>query len=340
MEDNVTKITPFGYSIFPTPLLILSISKAKTTVRTTAPEILLKEQVILNENRTNVSNEKANLILSSVDNDEIDMAKFQSSIIPISITTTPVSRTENVSKERVNIISFEDDITTKNSNGSNLIVVANDDDQPTATIAPKICTKMASNEEDISNIPEICTKAEIVSNLNVAASNNDNDDEINNAKFQSTTVSIPVPITTTPVFVLNKDIVLNLNVVDADDDDDDIDNAKSPPECENSIGDLDCIQDEYYQVKVEYGSISNRSDDINLPPLPPESPACAINHPNIPNNGEILSLPLISLVYQVKQSNKVKTLIEEVNEEYLFWRPHRDEGYTVEEKIVLTILLS
>ena len=45
------------------------------------------------------------------------------------------------------------------------------------------------------------------------------------------------------------------------------------------------------------------------------------------------------MVYRVKQSNEVKTLIEEVDEEYLFWHPHQDEGYTIEERIVLPSLL-
>ena len=92
--------------------------------------------------------------------------------------------------------------------------------------------------------------------------------------------------------------------------DDDIDNAKSPSKCKNSIGGLYGIQDEYYQVKQKYGLIYDRNDDVNLPPLPPESPAYAINipciHSNILIDGEMLSLPLFSLVYQVEQSNRMK----------------------------------
>ena len=133
---------------------------------------------------------------------------------------------------------------------------------------------------------------------------------IDTAKFCSRTIAVTTTTTTTtttPIFVSNKDIVLNLNVVNGDDDDD-INNAKSPSEWKNSIGDLDGIKDEYYQVKGRYGSIYDRSDDVNPPPLPPESPAYAINmqciHLNLPNNREILLLPLISLVYQVKQSDK------------------------------------
>ena len=88
------------------------------------------------------------------------------------------------------------------------------------------------------------------------------------------------------------------------------------------LGNLKGIEDDYYQEKGGFGLIYDKSDDVNLPPLPPESPAYTTNipciHSNIPDNGEILSLPLISLVYRVKQSDEVKTLIEEVNEEYLF----------------------
>ena len=66
---------------------------------------------------------------------------------------------------------------------------------------------------------------------------------------------------------------------------DDTDNEKSP-----LIGDLDGIKDKYYQVKGKYGSIYDRSDDINPPPLHPESPAYPMNipciHSSIPNDGE------------------------------------------------------
>ena len=50
---------------------------------------------------------------------------------------------------------------------------------------------------------------------------------------------------------------------------DDVDNAKLQFECKNLIGDLDGIQDESYQVKQKCGLIYDRSDDVNLPPLPP-----------------------------------------------------------------------
>ena len=63
-----------------------------------------------------------------------------------------------------------------------------------------------------------------------------------------------------------EDVSSNLNVAAAtDDNNDDFDNAKSPPWNENLIGDLDGIKDEY--------------------------------SPNIPNDGEILLLPLFSPVY-------------------------------------------
>ena len=91
-----------------------------------------------------------------------------------------------------------------------------------------------------------------------AAVNTDIDDEIDEPKFCSSTVAIPTTTTTTThVFVSNEDIVSNLNVVDADDDD--IDNAKSSPECKNSIRDLDGIKDEYYQVTGK-----NKYDEANV----------------------------------------------------------------------------
>ena len=77
-------------------------------------------------------------------------------------------------------------------------------------------------------------------------------------------------------------------------DQDDIDNAKSPTGCENLIGDLDGIKDKYHQLKGKYGLIYNRSDDINPPPLPQESPPYIINipciHSSIPNDGEMIVL--------------------------------------------------
>ena len=115
------------------------------------------------------------------------------------------------------------------------------------------------------------------------------------------------------------------------DQSDDIDNAKSP-----LIGDLDGIKDECYQVKGNnkeeeevadigydgvpddndnYGVIYDRIDDANSPSLPPESNTPCIHFINITND---------SLV-----SDEVNALIEEVNEEYPFWRPHRDEEYPV-----------
>ena len=70
---------------------------------------------------------------------------------------------------------------------------------------------------------------------------------------------------------------------------------------------------------------------VSVPPLPPESILFTMNipciHSRIPNDGEILLLPLISLVYQVEQSDEVNTLINEVNKEYPFWRPHQDKEY-------------
>ena len=129
------------------------------------------------------------------------------------------------------------------------------------------------------------------------------DDGIDNTKFQSSTVPTTTT-TTTDSTILNNlpDKNSNLNMNDSEEerkgptdsgsnliitaavvDNDNINNAKSSTECENSIGDLDGIRDEYYQVKGKYGSIYDRSDNANPPPLPPESPV----HSNIPNDGVI-----------------------------------------------------
>ena len=98
---------------------------------------------------------------------------------------------------------------------------------------------------------------------------------------------------------------------------DDIDNDKSPTGCENSIGDLDGIQNKYYHVKRQYGLIYDRIDDINPPPLPPESPAYIINtqciHSSIPNNEERIVLP--SLVSQVVKDDAVMKEDEDSREE-------------------------
>ena len=172
-------------------------------------------------------------------------------------TTTTVSCKKNLSNKKVKI-------TTKNSNlniytavSLNLYAVAADQyDNDLAFTDPE----MVLNEKDNSILSAI------------------DDDEIDNGVILD--------------IVSNKDIVSNLNVVHADDDDD-IDNAKSPPECKNSIGDLDGIEDEDYQVKGKYGLIYDRSDAINPPPLPPESPAYAINiqciHPNIKRWGDSIA---------------------------------------------------
>ena len=105
--------------------------------------------------------------------------------------------------------------------------------------------------------------------------------------------------------VYNKDVSSNLNIADDYNVDvtaaaaaADIDKMKLPLGCKNSIRDLDDIQDEHYQVKQKGGLVYDRSDDVNHPPLPPESPVYTMNvlciHSNIPNNGEILSLPVFS----------------------------------------------
>ena len=81
----------------------------------------------------------------------------------------------------------------------------------------------------------------------------------------------------------------------------------------------------------KYGVVCDKSNDATPLPLPPESSTYNIimlctHLTNITNNG---------LVYQVEQSDemnilidgKVNILIEEVNEKYPLWRPHRAEKY-------------
>ena len=38
----------------------------------------------------------------------------------------------------------------------------------------------------------------------------------------------------------------------------------------------------------------------------------------------------------MEQSDEVNTLIDEVNKEYLFWHPHRDEEYPVDSNLAST----
>ena len=214
-------------------------------------------------------------------------------------TTTTVSCKKNLSNKKVKI-------TTKNSNlniytavSLNLYAVAADQyDNDLAFTDPEmvlnekdnsILSAIGDDEIDMGVILDIVSNKNTVS-VEVIATDNV---EIDITKFLRSTGCVPITTTTTTtVFVSNKDIVLNLYVVDADADDD-IDNAKSPPECKNSIGDLDGIEDEDYQVKGKYGLIYDRSDAINPPPLPPESPAYAINiqciHPNIKRWGDSIA---------------------------------------------------
>ena len=107
MVYDVTKITTFGQSILPTPLLISSISKAKTT--TTAPVVVSTEIVLTKEDISDILEIHKivlngeiilNLSIAASDNDndndndnEIENSKFQSSkeVVPTATaTTTPV----------------------------------------------------------------------------------------------------------------------------------------------------------------------------------------------------------------------------------------------------------
>ena len=115
--------------------------------------------------------------------------------------------------------------------------------------------------------------------------NNNNDETATTAMVIST------------IIVSNKEDYLSKLIVVAAAKDN-VDHAKFEFKCK-LIGDLDCIRDEYYQVKRKYGSIYDRSDDGNLPPLPPESPAYTIDipyiHSSISNNGErIVQFTLVS----------------------------------------------
>ena len=87
-------------------------------------------------------------------------------------------------------------------------------------------------------------------------------------------------------------------------------------------------------MKRKYGSIHDRSNDVSPPLLPPEPTLYTMNipciHSSILNDGKILLLPLFSSVYRVEQSDEVNTLINKVNEEYSFWRPHRDKEHPVD----------
>ena len=71
---------------------------------------------------------------------------------------------------------------------------------------------------------------------------------------------------------MNGRVVSNLNVVDAEHDDINIDNAKSLFECKNSIGDLDGIKDEYYQVKAYIKDDGYWKEERNYPIIATNNP--------------------------------------------------------------------
>jgi len=115
-------------------------------------------------------------------------------------------------------------------------------------------------------------------------------------------------------------------------DDDSILNVKLQVECENSTGDLNGIQ-------RDYPIVNKVSDDANSPPPEhPPRPSIMLHDDNneadvendgVPDNYGVScdrtdddnppSLP--------PESNMpcIQSIIGEVNEEYLFWHPHRDE---------------
>ena len=75
MVFDVFKFTPFGQSILATPLLISSISKAKTTVSTTAPVVICTNIVSNEEIISNEIHKDTNLTVAA-DGNEIDNAKI------------------------------------------------------------------------------------------------------------------------------------------------------------------------------------------------------------------------------------------------------------------------
>ena len=80
---------------------------------------------------------------------------------------------------------------------------------------------------------------------------------------------------------------------------------------DNSIGNEADVGNDGVPDDDNYGVVYDRTDDTNPPSLPPESNLPCIHSTNIP-------------------SDEVNTLIDEVNEEYLFWRPHQDKEHPVD----------
>ena len=99
---------------------------------------------------------------------------------------------------------------------------------------------------------------------------------------------------------------------------------RTKSQSKNSNGDLDGIRDEYYQVKQKCVSIYDRSDDINPPSLPPESPANAINIPciysNILNNGDYCYRYLFQSIettfWVIRSKGKIQVLMMMMVQEY------------------------
>ena len=111
------------------------------------------------------------------------------------------------------------------------------------------------------------------------------------------------------------------------DDDNGIDNAKLSLGCKNLIEDLDGFRDKYYQVKGKCGLIYDRNDDINPPPLPPESPTYTMNipciHSSIPNNEERIVIP--SSVSRVAKNDTMMKEDEDSREELDIYQKEIDE---------------
>ena len=207
----------------------------------------------------------------------------------------------------------------------------------------KIHKEIVSNKEETQSgtvaVPttaqEVVSNKEGVSSLNVG---DVDDDEIDNEKFQSSIVAVPITTTTTTIvnhtrnvsnnnrIVLKDNMNLNLNINNSKEEwkepadvssnlngiaaaaAADIDNAKLPLGCKNSIGDLDGIKDEYYQVKANNKDDEYWKEERSYPTIDTNNPTHkkCIHFTNITNDGEILLLPLFSLVYRAEQSVKLK----------------------------------
>ena len=250
-----------------------------------------------------VLNENVNLILSAIDDDEIDniISDIVSNKNTVSVKAVA---TDNVEIDSTKFLRNTGDVpitaTTTTpvfiSNKDivlNLNIVDADIDAIDNAKLPLGCENLIGDLNGTQNV-YYQLKQNYCSNIPCINSIMPIDGEI---------LSLPL---SSPVYRVEEAEIDNL--VYRVEQSDDTDNAKSP-----LIEDLDGIKDKYYQVEGKYGSSYDRSDDINIPPLPPESSAYTMNIPCIciPNDGEILLLPLLSPVYQVDINAKLQLKCED-----------------------------